>query len=253
MVDFLEKMEVVKENAMIKLDIGWGKDFYQAVKYGIEEATIKCEDVWFEFNGVIVVLAKESNLDLIYRDWSRGMSGYLGKKPTVGPYPVPILTQTEIDSDNKIEAENEAARQAMLSERNKEEKLKRDKLKSILANSGGMEFSDKSGWDTFVNANKDGGYGEGIIKYAEKWARLMQKEMSNGKTLAKCASDTSYAADDEGITGFMYGVAVAILSKCWKHGEQLRRWHNKDTQIGTEGDKANENGGVLNPAMLNIR
>jgi len=32
----------------------------------------------------------------------------------------------------------------------------------------------------------------------------------------------------------------------------LRRWHNKENQIGTEGDKANESGGVLNPALLSI-
>jgi hypothetical protein len=43
-----------------------------------------------------------------------------------------------------------------------------------------------------------------------------------------------------------------MLAKCWLHGEALRRWHNKDTQIGTEGDRANERGGVLNPAMLSI-
>jgi len=34
----------------------------------------------------------------------------------------------------------------------------------------------------------------------------------------------------------MYGAAVAILSKVWKHGEELRRWHNLKTQIGDEGE-----------------
>ncbi len=52
--------------------------------------------------------------------------------------------------------------------------------------------------------------------------------------------------------GFMYGTAVSILSQTWKHGEQLRRWHNKETQIGNEGDIANEKGGTLNPALLTI-
>lgn len=58
--------------------------------------------------------------------------------------------------------------------------------------------------------------------------------------------------DDDGITGFMYGCAVQMLAKSWKHGEALRRWHNKETQIGMEGDKANETGGVLNPALLSL-
>jgi hypothetical protein len=37
-------------------------------------------------------------------------------------------------------------------------------------------------------------------------------------------------------------------------GEELRRWHNKDVQIGDEGEKANETpGAVLNPALLTIK
>jgi hypothetical protein len=38
----------------------------------------------------------------------------------------------------------------------------------------------------------------------------------------------------------------------WKHGEALRLWHNLKTQIRDEGEKANESGGVLNPACLSI-
>jgi hypothetical protein len=34
--------------------------------------------------------------------------------------------------------------------------------------------------------------------------------------------------------------------------EELRRWHNLRTQIGDEGEKANEDGGVLNPALLRV-
>ena len=64
------------------------------------------------------------------------------------------------------------------------------------------------------------------------------------------AKKICFNVDQEGITGFMYGCAVGILSQVWVHGEQLRRWQNKDTQIGTEGDEANEKGGVLNPALL---
>lgn len=60
----------------------------------------------------------------------------------------------------------------------------------------------------------------------------------------------SHTADTEGVTGFMYGCAVTQLYWHWVHGEELRRWHNLDTQIGDEGEKANESGGVLNPAIL---
>jgi hypothetical protein len=50
----------------------------------------------------------------------------------------------------------------------------------------------------------------------------------------------------------MYGCAVSTLSETWKFGEELRRWHNIDTQIHHEGEAANERGGVLNPAVLVI-
>lgn len=64
------------------------------------------------------------------------------------------------------------------------------------------------------------------------------------------ADADSHTADTDGITGFMYGMAVNILSQCWLHGEALRRWHNIKMQIGDEGERANERGAVLNPALL---
>lgn len=76
--------------------------------------------------------------------------------------------------------------------------------------------------------------------------------MRTGAALADIAEGASHVADNEGITGFMYGCAVRILASCWRHGEELRRWHNVKYQIGTEGEEANERGGVLNPALLTI-
>jgi len=52
--------------------------------------------------------------------------------------------------------------------------------------------------------------------------------------------------------GFMYGCAVSTLAKFWEFGEDLRRWSNLDMQIGHEGEKANADGGVLNPALISI-
>jgi hypothetical protein len=50
----------------------------------------------------------------------------------------------------------------------------------------------------------------------------------------------------------MYGCAVQGLAYFWEHGEELRQWHNLDTQIKDEGEQANKSGGVLNPAILTI-
>lgn len=114
-----------------------------------------------------------------------------------------------------------------------------------------FKLKDDAAWKEGLANNQDP-YGSGIYRYAAKWASLMERELLAGKKLTDIAKATSHKADEEGITGFMYGAAVSVLSLCWEHGEELRRWHNLDTQIGTEGERANESGGVLNPAALLI-
>ncbi len=101
-------------------------------------------------------------------------------------------------------------------------------------------------------AKNDDPYGRRCFTYAEEWAALMEAEMAAGKELKDIAQATGRSADTDGITGFMYGMAVQILSVSWEHGEELRRWHNIDTQIGDEGERANEKGSVLNPAIMTI-
>ena len=106
-------------------------------------------------------------------------------------------------------------------------------------------------YDEYVAKNQDP-YGSGVVRYTERWAELMESRMATGEQLEDIAKETSHEADSEGITGFMYGCAVQALAYYWPYGEELRKWHNLDTQIGTEGEKANASGGVLNPALLNI-
>jgi hypothetical protein len=114
-----------------------------------------------------------------------------------------------------------------------------------------MKIRDLEYWNRGLENNRDA-YGAAIYRYAAAWAELMEQEIARGSALSDVAEKTSHEADTEGITGYMYGCAVAILAACWEHGEELRRWHNLDTQIGNEGEKANESGGVLNPAVLCI-
>lgn len=94
-------------------------------------------------------------------------------------------------------------------------------------------------------------YGLACFSYAERWADLMEGEMEANPDadFAEMAKRTSHEADVEGITGFMYGMAVSILAKCWAEGELLRRWHNGEYGVKPEDDK----GGVVNPAILTIR
>lgn len=91
-------------------------------------------------------------------------------------------------------------------------------------------------------------YGHAIFTYAERWAELMEKDIEASgnveESIRALAEERSHEADTEGITGFMYGYAVKILSSIWEYGEPLRVWHN--TEYGYEGD------GVVNPAMISI-
>lgn len=203
--------------------------------------------VQFEFNGVIVKVRRDSNPELIYRDWSRSLNGCIGK--SVGPNPNPVLTDEEKASDEHIEKENERKRQKRQAEYEAKAKTHREAVEAKLVNAPSIELADEAGWQKFKTVND---YGGAVVTYSERWARLMQVEMANGKKLEDVADAASHEANLEGITGFMYGCAVSTLSQCWKHGEQLRRWHNIKVQLGNEGEKANESGGVLNPALLSI-
>ena len=111
----------------------------------------------------------------------------------------------------------------------------------------GME-QDYRDW---FNKNDDP-YGRRCFTYAEDWADIMEQAMDEGMSLEEIADSASHQADTDGITGFMYGMAVSILSKVWVHGERLRQWHNVKTQIGTEGHEADEKGTTLNPALLTV-
>lgn len=132
------------------------------------------------------------------------------------------------------------------------ERTRKDALQEALRTAPArITLIDEAAWNTGLSSNTDS-YGAAVYRYADAWARVMEAHVSAGQTIEQCAKDDSSTADTEGITGFMYGCAVAILCRCWIHGEALRRWHNHDTQIGNEGDEANETGTVLNPAVLSI-
>ena len=100
----------------------------------------------------------------------------------------------------------------------------------------------------WYDKNSDG-YGRACFTYAERWAEMLENKIESStedvmKVIVDNADKLSHEADTEGITGYMYGCAVSILSQCWKYGEYLRKWHNKEYNY--DGD------GVVNPAILTI-
>lgn len=115
-----------------------------------------------------------------------------------------------------------------------------------------MQESARADYERGLANNTDAS-GRRIYLFAADWAALMEAAIAAGKSIADVAEETGLAANKAyRVTGFQYGEAVSILSQCWEHGEELRRWHNLDTQVGTEGERANESGGVLNPALATV-
>ena len=113
-----------------------------------------------------------------------------------------------------------------------------------------MRIKDEEMFNKWKTNNTDP-YGSCIIRYTEAWANLMESKIETRPNedpkdvICEIAESTSHEADTEGITGFMYGAAVQVLSSTWEYGEILRKWHNKE--YGREDCE-----GVVNPAIIAI-
>lgn len=233
---------------------------YRTGEVRVRGVTLQCGNpltLEVRFNGVIVRVRHDSDLELLYRDWRRGLSGYI--KGVVGPYPNPQLSEAELESDRQIKARKDEEYRLYQEELRRKQEAAKAAFDAKLAAAPPMEVSDQEVWNGYKRENDDSnggpmgaGYGARIISYAEDWARLMQAEMAAGKELADIMSETSYEANYDGITGAMHGAAAHVLAECWLHGEQLRRLHNLKYQLGTEGERANEEGGTINPAIISI-
>lgn len=113
-----------------------------------------------------------------------------------------------------------------------------------------MPIVDQEAWQSWVDANKDA-YGKCCVDVARRVMDILDKESGDfdcHKII--CRADDEIEAG--GITGFMAGCVAAMVSKVHSRGEEFRRKWNLDTQIHDEGEKANDSGGILNPALLNI-
>lgn len=112
-----------------------------------------------------------------------------------------------------------------------------------------MKLKDKKSWNEWVEKNDDP-YGKTCVNVA----RRVMEILDDGKDFD--ANEIICKADDDiqagGITGFMAGCVAQMVSGCHERGEEFRRKWNKNNQINDEGDKANDSGGILNPAILTI-
>lgn len=206
-----------------------GTDISVACSSAVEIAREVNRDVEFNFNNQKMVATPTSNPEDLVAFWKKESD-----RKRAEWVASPEYAEKQEKYRLKQEAEDKALKEAL-----------NDAPESMTLN------DTPEVWEEFQKNNSDG-YGAGIMGYAERWACIMEARMKQGDELVNIADECSRIADNDGITGFMYGCAVSTLAQCWIHGEALRKWHNKDTQLGDEGDKANENGGTLNPALLNL-
>lgn len=91
-------------------------------------------------------------------------------------------------------------------------------------------------------------YDRACLTFAERWAELLEEEINKTNDVTQCiidnASKLSCEADTEGITGFMYGCAMIVLSQYWGYGKYLLTWQIK--KYGYDED------GVVNPAIIGV-
>jgi hypothetical protein len=233
---------------MREIYVSAGSDIERTIEKAIKDAAVNGPGE-FDFNGVKVQVEGNSDANLIYREWERGML-----RPsdtfTVKAHPAYPLSEEQVAEDVKLYAAQRKRERERREAYQREQETAAVKLKAALETAPFLSLKDPDGWKECVNNNSDP-YGGACVRFAENWGRLMQARLEQGAKIGDIADECCSIADGpEGITGFMYGAAVSILSHVWEHGEELRHWHNLKTQIGTEGEKANESGGTLNPAVL---
>ena len=116
-------------------------------------------------------------------------------------------------------------------------KIKKDSLK---------EYTE------YKKVNCDDPYSREIVLFGERWMCAMETKIANGAGISDSLAPSAREADIDGITGFMYSCAAQAIAYFWEHGEEFRRAYNLKEQIHEEGGEANNNGGILNKAVINI-
>jgi hypothetical protein len=231
---------------MLEFESDFGSHITKDVEDAIKLAKEQNELVHFNFNEIDIYVNEFSLPGLVVRDFLNSYK--LGVK-SIGPAYIKEYDEKTLAAIKKYDAE-EAIREAERTRIYKEEELAKKLALETEVKDEEIEITDQENWDDRKTKNADD-YGAAILRYAEHWATLMQAQAKKeGKEIdmqfiIDHAREASFKADVEGITGFMYGAAVSVLAKCWKYGELLRKWHNKE--YSNDGD------GIVNPAVLTIK
>lgn len=217
-----------------------GDNFYKVAKKALELSIEIGRTAEFDFNGIICIVDENTNFTNLNKYYG---DAFIMDWKIIGPicndsYPQDV--EEELQKRRKLQQENDDKQQEKYRKETDQKNARIEKLTTGLS----IELKDEVLWIDQKTVNSDC-YGKAIMDYAERWALLMQLEIANGKEIKDIAGKTSHEADTDGLTGSMYGAAVMELSSCWKYGEELRKWHNKE--YDHEGE------GIVNPAILTIK
>ena len=115
-----------------------------------------------------------------------------------------------------------------------------------------MPITNEKALEEWRQCNQDA-YGGACVQVAERAMKILDEEPGDFNTYDLiCQADKD--SKTGGITGAMSGFVAKIISDCHSRGEEFRIKWNKDHQINDEeGDGANKDGGVINPAIINIK
>lgn len=214
--------------------VGPGEMFNNSVKRAIALSKEKNQVVMFNFNGVNCHVNETSDPVLVDRDY--GYALRVGIE-NVGPGYQEIADQTIVElarkADEKRESKMAEFRERLRKETEEKKIVLEEQKASPQPNAiGHIRLKDQDAWDKYKINNIDT-YGARCVSYAEDWALLMQNHIPIDATadiveakIAEIADETSNIADYDGITGYMFSAARAILKKCWVYGEQLSKYYS---------------------------
>ena len=227
-----------------KLETFGGDSFRAVAEKAREIAKKKKVIVEFEFNGVTCLVSNKTVVEWLNRDYC---NAHIMEWKTVG-HDCPMA----YDHDTEIELRTRQLKQAtQQKEEDKKQAMANQKeADAIKEETKEVKFEVIAGkekeYKKYVEDNSKDGYSKAVVDYSDSWAKLMQVEISKGKTIVECTDETQEGLGYMGITGFQFGCVMQALSSYWKHGEELRKWHNKAYGV-SEDEK-----GVVNPAIMTI-
>ena len=191
-----------------------GENIKDCIKTMLLMSKIEGKPVQTTFNGATFSVTADTAPDEAYKLWEQTLEKN---------------AEAYWNSSEGIKAAAEAKARA-------EKKAKEDAEVSELIKDEVLELTAEKAWNKSLRVNTDP-YGSGVMRYAERWGKLMQVEMRQRGTevlTKEIVEETKFRADNEGMSGFSWSCARNLLIQCWKHGAKLGKFE------GFTADKVRE-------------